>query len=430
VRLRAIQGQIPPLGERPAGCIFIDRCPLAIEICNQRPDFFQVGESHWSRCHRWTEIEGQPDLARQPIRAEKVEIYTRFEEQVLEVKHLRVYFPVKRSLPQILRAEPPRQVKAVDQVDLEIQRGESLGLVGESGSGKTTLSRAVVGLTEKTAGEISLLGERLPASIGKRSLEVLSHLQMVFQNPEEALNPYMTVGEMLRRPYLSLMNLSESEAQEKVEQLLDAVQLSAAYMHRLPAELSGGEKQRVAIARAFATNPDLLIADEPVSSLDVSVQAAILNLINELQLEKKNSVLFISHDLAVVGFLADRIAVIYLGQLMEVARTADLFKPPYHPYTEALLSAIPLADPQAEQEQIRLEGELPKPTDEIVGCPFHTRCPRFLGDICVAQQPPWQVDDRGKRIYCHIPLEELRQKQTPVFSIKSPRAPDNHRREL
>ena len=175
----------------------------------------------------------------------------------------------------------------------------------------------------------------------------------------------------------------------------------------------------MAIARAFASNPDLLIFDEPVSSLDVSVQASILNLLNDLQNDHQSTQLFISHDLAVVGFVADQIAVIYLGQLMEFAVAADLFEPPYHPYTEALLSAIPLMDPEATQEQIRLTGEIPSPAAVPSGCPFHTRCPRFLGDICTTETPPWQEDPRGTRIFCHIPIEELAASQTRVFSLSN-----------
>jgi peptide/nickel transport system ATP-binding protein len=180
--------------------------------------------------------------------------------------------------------------------------------------------------------------------------------------------------------------------------------------------LSGGEKQRVAIARAFAPRPDLLIADEPVTSLDVSVQASILNLFNELQAEHRIGTLFISHDLAVVGYLADVVAVIYLGQLMEVSEGATIFDPPHHPYTEALLSSVPLIDPEGQQEEIRLEGEVPSPSEEISGCPFHTRCPRFIGPICVEEVPPWrEISGMEKRTFCHIPEDELREKQKRPF---------------
>jgi peptide/nickel transport system ATP-binding protein len=215
---------------------------------------------------------------------------------------------------------------------------------------------------------------------------------------------------------LILLGKSPAEADAEAKRLLAAVRLPGDYVERMPWQLSGGEKQRVAIARAFASHPDLLIADEPVSSLDVSVQASILNLLNQLQAEFGSALLFISHDLAVVSYLSDEIAVIYLGRLMEVAQAEDLFTPPYHPYTEALLSAVPLPQPEAIQTLIRLEGDVPSPMDVPTGCPFHTRCPRFLGDICVQQSPPWQFDENtGKKSFCHIPLDELRQLQKRIL---------------
>jgi peptide/nickel transport system ATP-binding protein len=232
-------------------------------------------------------------------------------------------------------------------------------------------------------------------------------LQIVFQNPEEALNPYLTVGQSLRRPLMTLTALSREEADKAVTQLLADVRLPAGYAHRRPSQLSGGEKQRVAIARAFASNPDLLLSDEPVSSLDVSVQASILNLINELQAEHGTGNLFISHDLAVISYLADVIAVIYAGNLMEVTRAEELFSLPHHPYTEALLSAIPVADPKVNQAQIRLEGDVPDQIDMLTGCPFHPRCPRYLGEVCSRELPPWQVSESGKRIFCHRTPKEL-----------------------
>jgi peptide/nickel transport system ATP-binding protein len=278
-----------------------------------------------------------------------------------------------------------------------------VGLVGESGSGKTTLARAIVGLAEHTGGEIVLRDLTLLPGLRKRTADMVCCLQIIFQDPEEALNPYLSVGEVLRRPVRRLRKQSRQEAEHTVADLLEAVHLSADYADRLPGQLSGGEKQRVALARAFAPNPDLLIADEPVSSLDVSVQASILNLFNELQMKHEIGTLFISHDLAVVGYLADVVAVIYLGTLMEVAPADVIFDPPHHPYTEALLSSVPLIDPEGERQQIRLEGEVPSPSEELTGCPFHTRCPRFLGDVCVEKVPPWREDEEtGKRYFCHI----------------------------
>lgn len=418
IQLRSIQGQIPPLGERPSGCVFTPRCPLAIDICELRPPLYASNNSRRSRCHRWEEIKNKEVSARQPQQTVTPPTSDGGEEHrpVLNLRDLRVHFPLRRSLVALIRNEPARVVRAVDGVNLEIERGGTLGLVGESGSGKTTMARAIMGLVEKTSGSIELLAFPLPAELSQRDIETLRHLQMVFQNPEEALNPYLTIGESLRRPLETLLGKSKDEASREVPSLLAAVRLPASYGTRLPSQLSGGEKQRVAIARAFAANPDLLVCDEPISGLDVSVQAAILNLLNELQLEHGSSILFISHNLAVVGYLADKIAVIYLGQLMEVAKAADLFEPPYHPYTESLLSAIPLLDPLAEQKQIRLQGEIPSPINVPSGCPFHTRCPRFLGELCVQETPPWRVDEStGKRYFCHIPVEELRASQERVF---------------
>jgi peptide/nickel transport system ATP-binding protein len=421
VQLRAIQGQIPPLGQRPSGCVFRTRCPLAIDICLERPSLYDPASDRRTRCHRWEEIDkGEVSAKQPPPEAARAGPDGKVESPVvLDLDDVEVHFPLRRSVSEVLRRDPPRVVRAVDGVNLYIPARTTLGLVGESGSGKTTIARAVTGLESRTDGSIELLSILLPAELTQRDLETLRHLQMVFQNPEEAFNPYITIGESLRMPLMSLLGKSRKEADEEVGKLLEAVQLSPSYAQRMPGQLSGGEKQRIAIARAFASNPDLLICDEPVSSLDVSVQASILNLLNELQAERSNSLLFISHNLAVVGYLADEIAVIYLGNLMEVAAAADLFEPPYHPYTEALLSAIPLADPQAEQEHIRLEGEIPSPTNVPSGCPFHTRCPRFLGDICVQEVPPWRVDERtGKRYFCHIPVGDLLEVQERVFTFE------------
>lgn len=420
VQLRAIDGQIPPLGRRPSGCVFAPRCPIAIEICQERPSLYDSGSGRWSRCHRWDEILSEEVNPRQSASQSRQNSLVEQDDQtaILDLENVKVHFPVSRSLGEFIRRKPAHIVRAVDGVNLELPRGKTLGLVGESGSGKTTIARAVAGLVEKTAGTIDLLEMELPASLTKRNLDVLRHLQMVFQNPEEALNPYLTIGESLRRPLVTLLKKSRKEADERIVELLKAVSLPPSYAQRLPEQLSGGEKQRVAIARAFASNPDLLICDEPVSSLDVSVQASILNLLNDLQAEHGSSMLFISHNLAVVGYLADEIAVIYLGNLMEVARSEDLFELPHHPYTEALLSAIPLADPEASQRQVRLKGEIPSPMNVPTGCPFHTRCPRYLGEICVNETPPWQVDEQtGKRYFCHIAPDELRNTQERVISF-------------
>lgn len=417
VQLRAIKGQIPSLGDLPQGCVFTPRCPLAIDICHEeRPQLERPSPDRLVRCHRWPEIlAGEVETGNGV--SDKSQERSHSDEIFLETDDAKVHYPVRRSLREMLGGAPPKQVKALDGVSLQIRKGDTLGVVGESGSGKTTLARALVGLVDHREGAIELLGVQLPARVNERTREMKQRLQMIFQNPQEALNPYLTVEESLSRPFVRLLRMSRQEASLQAAELLEAVRLSPEYLSRFPRQLSGGERQRVAMARAFAAQPGLLIADEPVSSLDVSVQAAILNLFNDLQIERGTSLLFISHDLTVVGYLADEVAVMYLGKLMEVSGARGVFDPPYHPYTEALLSAVPLIDPEASQEQIRLKGQVPSAIDVPSGCPFHTRCPRFLGDICVEERPPWRGEPGGKQIYCHIPTEELRREQKAAFRI-------------
>ncbi len=418
IQLRAIQGQIPPIGRGPSGCIFRTRCPIAEEICKSRPPLYQAGDGRYSRCHRWEEIDHQEVNIHQPLPAAQ----PRYKETVkgkpltLVVNNLNIHFPLHRSLPDIIRRQPTKFIRAVNNVNFDIPAGSTVGLVGESGSGKTTIARGIMGLERKKDGSIELLQIPLPAELSQRDLNTLRLLQIVFQNPQEALNPYITIGESLSRPLIRLVGLSKTEAISKARELLESVRLSATYMGRMPGQLSGGEIQRVALARAFASNPELLVLDEPISSLDVSVQAAVLNLVGELQSEHQISLLFISHDLTIVGYLADKIAVIYLGSLMELSGSGVLFQPPYHPYTEALLASIPQVYPKKSKTPVYLEGEIPTPTDIPSGCPFHTRCPRFLGEICTTTPPDWQVDRiTGKYIFCHISPSELAESQESLM---------------
>ncbi len=424
VQLRPIEGRIPALDDLPEGCIFRPRCPVAIDVCREYPPLYDASEearsSRRARCHRWDEIAAEEISAHRPAPEVPARPSTETTPPpVLTLHDVKVHFRGGPSLLEILTGEGATRVKAVNGVTLRIPKGKTLGLVGESGSGKTSLARAIVGLEERTGGSAELLDIPLTPALNRRGLDVQQRLQIVFQSPDEALNPYLSIKETLRRPLRRLLDLPTDEAETRVDELLQSVHLSEAYADRLPGQLSGGEKQRIAVARAFAPNPELLIADEPVTSLDVSVQASILNLLHELQAEHGISILFISHDLAVVGHLADDIAVIYLGQLMETAPVDVVFDPPYHPYTEALLSAVPLIDPEGQQEQIRLEGEVPSPSEEISGCPFHTRCPRFLGDVCVEKVPPWRVEEETqKRIFCHILLDDLRAEQKRPFKFR------------
>ena len=426
VNLRPIEGRIPSLTDLPEGCIFRPRCPLAIDKCFEYPPLYNSGKDRVSRCHRWEEIKSGEITAEQPLpEASEERKSVKETEPVLSIKDLQVYFSKDRSLINILRGKLKPKIKAVNGVTMDIPRGKTLGLVGESGSGKTTLARAIVGLDNYTGGEMILFEHELPPKLNKRTEDMLCCLQIIFQDPQETLNPYMSVGETLRRPIMMHREMSKEEANQKVADLLNAVHLSPEFRDRLPNEMSGGEKQRVALARAFAPNPNLLISDEPVSSLDVSVQASILNLFDELQTKNQIANLFISHDLAVVGYLADIVAVIYLGQLMEIGPVNTIFEPPHHPYTEALLSAVPLIDPEAEQKEIRLPGDVPSPSEEISGCPFHTRCPRFIGDICVEETPPWrEVEGTDKRYFCHIPQEELIEDQERLFKFSEDESTD------
>jgi peptide/nickel transport system ATP-binding protein len=251
---------------------------------------------------------------------------------------------------------------------------------------------------------------------------VLRRVQMVFQNPDASLNPRRSVSEAIVRPMVLLGGYSRRRAEERVMELLDAVHLSSAYYHRLPGELSGGEKQRVAIARAFAADPDLILCDEPLSSLDVSVQGALMNLLTDLQTVSGTSYLFISHDLAAVQHLSDWIAVMYLGRLAEWGSGPQVLNPPYHPYTEALLSAVPVADPDVEQQNIRLRGGVPSALDVPPGCRFHPRCPRYLGEICRTQEPPWLEGEPHHWICCHIPVDELARLQECTLQFGPGRA--------
>ena len=287
-------------------------------------------------------------------------------------------------------------------------------MVGESGCGKSTLAKTIVGLESPTDGKVEFLGFDISVPVKKRDLKLIEELQMVFQNPDSTMNPSFSVGHQIGRPLKRFKTVERDQVRGEVIRLLDAVKLSAEYYDRLPRQLSGGEKQRVGIARAFAARPELVLCDEPVSALDVSVQAAVLNLLLEIQREQGTTMLFIAHDLSVVRFFSDYVAVMYLGQICEYGPAEAIYAPPYHPYTEALLSAVPIPDPTAEQKHIRLSGAVPSALNPPSGCRFHTRCPRKVGEICETETPPWRNAGDGHRIFCHIPLEELRQMEAVV----------------
>jgi peptide/nickel transport system ATP-binding protein len=303
------------------------------------------------------------------------------------------------------------EIRALEDISFVIRQGETLGLVGESGSGKTTLARLLLGLTEPDEGSIVQLDdERLSAGLGGRGREQVRAIQIVFQNPDAALNRRFSARRIINRALTKLQGTTGAERETRLRDLAHSVRFDVRLLGSRPAQLSGGLKQRVAIARAFAGEPRVVVCDEPTSALDVSVQAAILNLLADLQGEKGVTYLFISHDLGVVRYLSDRIAVLYLGRLMELGPAEAVFQPPHHPYTEALLSAVPTIDGET-RSRIRLEGEIPSAANPPSGCVFHTRCPRKWGTICEQEEPPLKEVAPGHFMRCHIPLEELRRLQ-------------------
>lgn len=319
-------------------------------------------------------------------------------EALLEVRGLKMHFPIPRS-------KGGGKVHAVDGVDLTLHEGEVVGLVGESGSGKSTVGKCIVRLLEPTEGSVRLRGRDI-TKLSRRQLRTERRsVQMVFQDPYSTLNPRLSIGDIVAEP-LRMHRMARGRTLDvKIDQLLDKVGLSAATRYRFPHELSGGQRQRVGIARALSIEPSLLIADEPVSALDVSVQAAVMNLLMDLQADMGFSCLFIAHDLATVELLCNRVAVMYLGRIVEEASREDVFRAPKHPYTQSLLSAVLLPDPplQRTRRRVVLEGDVPSPVDPPSGCPFHTRCPVAVMPLCRDQTPPLaDVTGTGHQAACHL----------------------------
>jgi peptide/nickel transport system ATP-binding protein len=412
--LYPIPGRVPLPGARPAGCVFAGRCDYRVQRCvDMRPELRLLEDGQQVRCHLAEEIDPtqwEPSTGASAPVAEREGVAG---DVLLDVNHLQKYYLVRgNSLKDVLGLSEQRQVKAVEDVSLSVAAGTTLGIVGESGCGKSTLVKTIIGLEPATGGDCEFLGFDITGDLSQRDIDVVREMQMVFQNPDSTMNPAYTVGQQIARPMRRFDIVPRSEIRAEVVRLLQAIRLNESYFDRFPRQLSGGEKQRVGIARALASRPDLVLCDEPVSALDVSVQAAILNLLLEIQRESSTTMLFIAHDLSVVRFFSDYIAVMYLGQVMEYGPAESIYLPPYHPYTEALLSAVPIPDPAVNQKRIRLEGAVPSALDPPKGCRFHTRCPRRKllpdgGQVCETEDPPWQETQDGLQIYCHIPLAQL-----------------------
>lgn len=312
---------------------------------------------------------------------------------LLEIKNLNVTYQTKKGLIDKIQT-----VHAVNNVSLDIQKGEILAIAGESGCGKSTLAKAIMKLVQSDSGEILLNGENvLNLKHNKDLKKFYQKVQMIFQNPYSSLNPKMKIGEILKEPLIINTDLKKEEITKIVEEKIKKVGLDKSALNLYPHEFSGGQRQRIAIARSLILNPEFIIADEPVSALDVSIQAQIINLLKQLKEDFNLTFLFISHDLSVIKYLSDRIAIMYLGEVVEIGRTEEIFKNPKHPYTKALLSSVPELNPQDEKERIHLQGELPSPENLPTGCKFHTRCP-YVMEICKTSTP--QIKDFSKTHNC------------------------------
>jgi len=422
--LKAIRGQLPLPHERPQGCYFGPRCDFFVAgTCDQEAvKMTKVtpgkDSAHRVRCKLWDSIDHDAVIALGDAKPPAV-----IGETVLEVDGMQKYYEVRdTSMAAMFSGDGVRQVKANEEISFNAKRGETVAIVGESGCGKSTFAKVLMGLEQATDGEVRMGGANIgDLAVQDRSAAQLGSLQMVFQNPNDTLNPSLTIGSQIARVIKKFgVETDPAKIQERVLKLLDVVKLPRDFAIRKPRQLSGGQKQRVGIARAFAGNPAMVIADEPISALDVSVAAAVTELLMDIQRENQTTLLFISHDLSAVRYLADRVIVMYLGLVVERGTTDEVFGPPYHPYTEALLSAVPIADPEVEKRRIVLEGNLPSALNPPKGCPFSTRCQRRIGEICDNEPPDVQFNADRHGIACHIPMEELL-KVEPVIKVTGPK---------
>ena len=384
-RLRGIPGNVPDSLALPQGCPFHPRCRFAFDACRlEQPQLEDTGGGHMSRCLRWNDLGPQermaPIVARGAVSARRSAEPTRL---LVEVKNLRAYFPIRGGVFSRVVAN----VKAVQDISFSVAEGEVLGLVGESGSGKTTAGRVIVGLIAPTSGEVLFEGADVTTATRTRQRELKKEMQIIFQDPFASLDPRMTVGQTIGEA-LDIHRLARGKAKrERVAGLLERVGMSPDHMRRYPHEFSGGQRQRIGIARALAVQPKFIVADEPVSALDVSIQAQVVNLLQDLKDELGLTLLFIAHDLGVVEYLSDRVVVMYLGKIMEIAPAKQLYANPVHPYTEALLSGVPIPDPTIKRKRILLQGDIPSPIHPPSGCVFRTRCPIAVPD-CARVVPP------------------------------------------
>ena len=417
--LVAIPGNFPLPHERPEGCNFGPRCTYfepghcdtqVIEMAK-----IEKTDRHATRCLKYKEIDWMASVA-------KAETSDSVEpgDVILKIDNLKKYYEVAANA-LFGSSGSKKVVKANETLSFEAREGETLAIVGESGCGKSTLAKVLMGLETATDGAVLLDNQSIGATpIENRSTQTVADIQMVFQNPFDTLNPSMTVGrQIIRALEIFRFGKSDKARSERMLELLDLVKLPRAFAERMPRQLSGGQKQRVGIARAFAGGARIVVADEPVSALDVSVQAAVTDLLMEIQRNEKTTLLFISHDLSIVRYLSDRVMVMYLGHVVELGTTDQVFSPPYHPYTEALLSAVPIADTSVEKEHIVLEGDIPSAMSPPSGCPFQTRCrwkKDVQNDLCEKEVPPQRDISIGHQIKCHLSESKLSE-MIPVIKL-------------
>ena len=411
-RLKRIPGFVYSSQEAVVNsCLFAERCPLADSKCTTTaPNLEFMEENSQVRCFHSSKVS--PDTwggAEERISRKDVDSPT-----VLTGTGITHEYGKRRKKYMAFGPDIDLPVRALNQIDFKMAQGKTLGIVGESGSGKSTLARAVVGLIKAQDGSLQLNGSELDKIVENRSNEDKSAIQMVFQNPTASLNPKLKIKKTLIRSLMRFSKLTKQESEDRAASLMEEVGLDPSYLERLPSELSGGEQQRVAIAGAFATNPEIVVADEAVSALDVSVQAQVLGLLEDRQHELGNSYLFITHDLGVVRYISDDIMVVYAGHIAEYGPSESVLGTPSHPYTEALLSEAPIPDPDANPNPLRLEGAVPTMREQFTGCFFASRCPRKLGSICDTETPPIQnISARENHVInCHIPVEDLEKMQS------------------
>jgi peptide/nickel transport system ATP-binding protein len=405
-----IAGSLPALTSIPPGCIFAPRCTFAEAACTESvPSMAWVATDHDAKCLRWPAVL---EATRAPVARAAARPRPSSRAVMLIAEDVSKQYGGAGAIARRLSlgALP---VQAVDDVSFEVRRDEVLALVGESGCGKSTLGRLVARLLRPTAGAVRFLDRSSGAEVMDEAV-VRRRAQIVFQHPDSSLNPVRRVGHAVRRP-LALSGVTGDGRRRRLRELFRAVRLNDGYARRFPRELSGGEKQRVAIARSLAMNPEFIVLDEPVSALDVSTQASIMRLLMEIRAPLRASYLLISHDLSLVRHVAHRVGVMYLGKLVEMGTVDEIFRPPSHPYTRALLSAIPRPDPLAPRAGIRLQGAVPSAQHPPSGCRFHTRCPEKVGRICEEEEPPLLRAGESHWIACHIPLDALR-RELPVLS--------------